>query len=132
MLEVVNSGDIVAVFVDFDGTIDISPGARLVTRMDLVRLHLARIDPRKGCVIVAKLEIAGDAQGVNGASDDAEEERILIDSGDVARRIVTGLGNRVGERAFLNSACQRTACEQRTTGRESRWRPSHGAIAARG
>ena len=71
MLQVVYGKDVVAVFMNFHGTLEHGPRPRFVIHMDLVGLHLAGIDPRIGLVIVAELEIACDAQSIDGTRNKA-------------------------------------------------------------
>ena len=70
MLHVVHGGDVVAVIMNLYRARQIRPRPRLVIHLDLIRLHLARIDSRERLVVVAKLKIARNAQCIDRTRHD--------------------------------------------------------------
>ena len=61
MLYVVHGRDVVAIIMNLNSARQIRPWPRLIAHLNLIRLHLPGIDPREGLIVVAKLEVAGDA-----------------------------------------------------------------------
>jgi hypothetical protein len=103
VLDVVHGGDVVAILVDVHGGIEAGPGLRIVARVNLVALHLARADAREGIVVVAEDEV--------GLSRSESMGRAVTPAAPLPRgsrtcsaRVVACFGHEIGARTFLDGA----------------------------
>src|SRR2546426_823876 len=79
MLESIDVTDVVAIFANVDRSVDGRPKLRFIGGVDLIALELPRENLRVGPVVISKLEISTNSQGIYRAQRKPRENHVFGD-----------------------------------------------------
>jgi hypothetical protein len=86
VLEIVHGFHVVAVFVDFDGSVERGPRLWSVCSVNAIALHLARRNAGVRGAVVSPGKVAGEMERVDGLGADTGKQRVLVNTQRVANR----------------------------------------------